>query len=313
MAGMFYTFEEVKEKLNMTDKEVKELIKEGKLREFRDGSKILFNISEVSMLAGTSQLGGSAMGGPEVDLVPDETNETPEQQEQDEFNLDNADETSLSNLSKADTNIGTTGINILGDTDDQYQLSSDSKGETKIDDSSIQLSGLDSDINLDSVGSGSGLLDLSLQADDTSLGAVLDDILPTGPEGNALPAAASGEASSLAEEADKIFEHTEPEDATQAAGQQVVVQQYAEPEADSVSNACGYALFIPLLAMLYATIVLSAGFKNIVPSILKGLQGIIWYIVIGLAMLSFCIIGIAAIFGGKTKKKQNKNVYQQMD
>ena len=32
------------------------------------------------------------------------------------------------------------------------------------------------DINLDSFGSGSGLLDLSLQADDTSLGGILDEI-----------------------------------------------------------------------------------------------------------------------------------------
>ena len=66
-----------------------------------------------------------------------------------------------------------------------------------------ELGDLDADSNLESVGSGSGLLDLSLQADDTSLGAVLDDILPAAiagePEGLDLE-------DNMAEEADKIFE-----------------------------------------------------------------------------------------------------------
>ena len=38
-------------------------------------------------------------------------------------------------------------------------------------------------MNLDSFGSGSGLLDLSLQADDTSLGGILDEIYTTEDEG----------------------------------------------------------------------------------------------------------------------------------
>ena len=38
------------------------------------------------------------------------------------------------------------------------------------------LKEIEEDVNLDSFGSGSGLLDLSLQADDTSLGGILDEI-----------------------------------------------------------------------------------------------------------------------------------------
>jgi hypothetical protein len=38
------------------------------------------------------------------------------------------------------------------------------------------LEEIEEDVNLDTFGSGSGLLDLSLQADDTSLGGILDEI-----------------------------------------------------------------------------------------------------------------------------------------
>ena len=82
----------------------------------------------------------------------------------------------------ADTNVGTVGINILSGTEDAYKLTEDTKAETQAGDVD-EIEGLDADANLENVGSGSGLLDLSLQADDTSLGAVLDDILPGGDEG----------------------------------------------------------------------------------------------------------------------------------
>ena len=50
------------------------------------------------------------------------------------------------------------------------------------------LEEIEDDVNLDSFGSGSGLLDLSLQADDTSLGGILDEIYTSeggGEEGKA--------------------------------------------------------------------------------------------------------------------------------
>ena len=49
-------------------------------------------------------------------------------------------------------------------------------------------------MNLDTFGSVSGLLDLSLQADDTSLGGILDEIYtPGGGEGKARPTLAAEE------------------------------------------------------------------------------------------------------------------------
>jgi len=50
MAGMFYSLEEAVEKLNATEEQVKELVRKGKLREFRDGSNVLFKVDEVKAL-----------------------------------------------------------------------------------------------------------------------------------------------------------------------------------------------------------------------------------------------------------------------
>ena len=48
---MFFTMQEVVEKLSKTEEQIQELIQEGKLREFRDGTKLLFKVSEVEALA----------------------------------------------------------------------------------------------------------------------------------------------------------------------------------------------------------------------------------------------------------------------
>ena len=50
MAGMFYSLQEAAEKLNKTEEELKQIVKGGKLREFRDGPNLLFKVEEVEAL-----------------------------------------------------------------------------------------------------------------------------------------------------------------------------------------------------------------------------------------------------------------------
>ena len=57
MAGMFYSLKETAQRLGKTEDQVKQLAKDGKLREFRDGSNLLFKIEEVNALL---------EGGPEI-------------------------------------------------------------------------------------------------------------------------------------------------------------------------------------------------------------------------------------------------------
>ena len=176
------------------------------------------------------------------------------------------------------------------------------------------LADLDADINMDSIGSGSGLLDLSLQADDTSLGAVLDDILPAGEEEET---PLTPEETNMAEEADKIFEEAEPNGGVQSVSEPVAMAQYFEPATDSLSNACGIMLIIPLLALIYAVIVIITGLRDISPGILKIMEGAmygmatIWIVAGVLAVLILLIFGIAAMMGGKKKKSEKDDVYEQ--
>ena len=50
MAGMFYSLKEAAQRLGVGEDQVKQLAKDGKLREFRDGSNLLFKIEEVNAL-----------------------------------------------------------------------------------------------------------------------------------------------------------------------------------------------------------------------------------------------------------------------
>jgi hypothetical protein len=290
MAEGYYNLEEVMEKLGKTEDQVKELVKEGGLREFRDSSGVLFKIDEVDALV--SKVSGLeiASSDSEVELMLDETGSEDGGKVSDEgggFGL-----TSPGNIASADTSIGTTGINVLGETDDGYKLTEDTRAETQFEDSepSDELGSLDGDSSLESVGSGSGLLDLSLQADDTSLGAVLDDIFERESPDAVVPVVA------------------EPQ-----AMPRTIEPRYVEIGPDVVSNACGIALFVPLIAVIYAAIVVIAGMGGVEPGILLAVEkpwlgewAIIWHISIGLMVLIVCIVGIATLMGGGKGKDKSK-------
>ena len=77
MAGMFYSLQEVAEKLNKSEDDVKEIVRQGRLREFRDGPNLLFKVSEVeALLMSDTSIPASQEGGdeasPEVALAPEE-------------------------------------------------------------------------------------------------------------------------------------------------------------------------------------------------------------------------------------------------
>src|SRR4051812_44610693 len=64
MAKMFYTLEEAKSALGRGEDEIKQFAREGRLREFRDGPRLMFKADQVEQLKG--ELGGDdaiAIGG----------------------------------------------------------------------------------------------------------------------------------------------------------------------------------------------------------------------------------------------------------
>ena len=71
MAKMFYTLEETKGTLGKSDEEIKQLTREGRLREFRDGPRLMFKADQVETLKG--ELGSSGiytLSGPGAGIEP---------------------------------------------------------------------------------------------------------------------------------------------------------------------------------------------------------------------------------------------------
>ncbi len=317
---MFYSIKEVSEKLGKSEDEVRQIVKSGRLREFRDGPNLLFKVDEVnSLLSDTSFMAANKpagtpapapakseeAGADEILLAP-ETTEPPEK---------GGEELQLTD---ADTQIVDDGIKVLGDTDSLSKEGSDEtfKGLDETPSSpgkEASLEEIEKDANLDTFGSGSGLLDLSLQADDTSLGGILDEIYTPGGEGKAPAAgepaadkeAAEGSAMEVAAEADQMLSADQFHETPIAAPAAAAIG-YVEPAPDAMSNALGVMLFIPFIAVIYTIIAAISALSSVTPDIVKMSQGFIWYIAIGMAVASVLIALVGMSMSGEKKPKAPK-------
>ena len=428
MAGMFYSLEEAADKLGMTQEEVKQLATEGRLREFRDGSNIMFKIDEVESLLTSDdaeQIEDLDLASEPVaeaddidellDLEPED--ETPEEVpddslfepveqeaqvdelaslEEDALTLEPADDAQeAENLdedldallgfadeddapqeapsgdedldllmadesddlslvepeldvtaSEADVDLGLDlsdtqvvpsepelegagddddillaaeassladgtpeltnmdtaltgeeGVNLLGQTDGDFKLTDDTMAETLAGlgaTGETSLEEIEDDLSLDSFGSGSGLLDLSLQADDTSLGGILDEIYTSeGDEGS--PADDDlGSAEDVMGESETLpaAPDMSADDAYVPAAMPMAVRT-AQVAADSSSRMLGGLLFIPLFVMLYTSIIAISGMNGTVPSVLSVVKPWIWYILGGLILVAIILSVVA--------------------
>lgn len=359
MAGMFYSLQEAAEKLNKTENQVEELVKEGRLREFRDGSNVLFKIDEVEALLADTSFNQPAQdvsakpqeavppevpaeqektAQPEISEVAEKPKSSAESEETDlavadedialapeaiakaenKENIEIPDDTITADdeLTDADTILADEGIGLLGETDTgkttedtmgETQLTGDLEGTTAGAEASLEE--IEEDVNLDTFGSGSGLLDLSLQADDTSLGGILDEIYTSqGDEGLASGAGAS--ALDVAAETEQMLaEVAQPGMEAPAA----IIRPQFEPAPDMMSNTLGYILFLPILAIVYTAIVIVAGQIGVTPAIFTTIQDIkpggiplIWYIMIGFAVVALLMAAVPLMSAGQATKKPKR-------
>jgi hypothetical protein len=211
MAKMFYTMDETKTALGRNEEDIKQLTREGRLREFRDGPRLMFKADQVDQLkaelgggaATTPDLGSSdsgaalsmadsATGGPSgtgvISLADTDFGKSPGAAMMKEDTALAADlglSGSVSGIPSpgraggtgsglsSGSSAGSRGGITVFDVDDAHKA--DPSAQTAIG------SGIQDQVQLESVGSGSGLLDLTRESDDTSLGAeLLDEIAPTG-------------------------------------------------------------------------------------------------------------------------------------
>src|SRR5277367_4911645 len=68
MAKMFYTLDEAKTALGKDEEELKQFTREGRLREFRDGRRLMFKADQVEALKQELGVGGGAGPADHVDL-----------------------------------------------------------------------------------------------------------------------------------------------------------------------------------------------------------------------------------------------------
>jgi hypothetical protein len=176
MAKMFYTATEAAAKLGKTEDDLKAMAREGKLREFRDAGSVNYKIADIDQLAGDS--GGAPPAAVELDLSGD-TGEIvlePVEDSSIELSPSGTDILEMDSIEFDDTATGaqlnegssvpSVGISVFDDDGDEE---TDPLAKTAVTD----LAGM----ALEDTGSGSGIMDLSRESDDTSLGQeLLDEI-----------------------------------------------------------------------------------------------------------------------------------------
>lgn len=148
MAKIYYTEVETAAKLGLPLTELATLVRDGKIRSFQDGARKMYKVEEVDKLASLNEV--------EVELSPIET-----------ISLSEVDIPQP--VSKEDTVITAEGISIFDDEELEIEAA-DPMAKTQI------APTLDEQLSIEGVGSGSGLLDLTRESDDTSLGEVLEHI-----------------------------------------------------------------------------------------------------------------------------------------
>lgn len=308
MAKMFYTAEEAQQILGKTEEEIKQLTREGRLREFRDGPRLMYKADQVDSLKAELSsdgdqisLGPSDTGAP-IGLVDSRSGSSPV------ISLaDSAGAPSPSSL-KEDTALaadlglsgsiglsgsvggvpsparpggsgsglsglsGTSGgskggINVLGDEGD-----ADPMAQTAVNPA------LADQINIEGIGSGSGLLDLTRESDNTSLGAVLDEIPASGSRAaETVGATGAGFTSGLAATAPV------------AASRVINPPTYVEKKDPLAPAMGGMSLFASLFALI-GLLALASGVLETSPSLLQSLNLgflIVTVIGIGVALIGF--------------------------
>lgn len=271
MAKMFYTLEEVAQKLGKTPDEVKEMAKSGQIQEFRDRDKLMFKVDQIDLLAGgdedtsevhleleDSSAGGSAIGltGSGLGLKDD------------------------SALGLADSREGT-GISVF-DTD--HGSETVAAGDTQVGAETIE-----DDLSLEAVGSGSGLLDLTRESDDTSLGAELLEEVYSSEENIEIPANASGlfEAAAVDTDDRRIGMTSMP----------MVVEAY-----DGAGSGLGAGMLIGALASLVCIAVIAfVGISGATPGLATMFAENLMIWAGGLAGITI-IFGLVGLFLGKASE-----------
>jgi len=182
MAKMFYSAEEAAGKLGKSVDELIAMAKSGEVQSFKQDDQDMFRVEQIDMLAATDDDIG------DLSISLDESGEA------DSMGLSGSapgidgDEASL----EMSGEIGLEDSAAPGADDSFLAGSGMGTGISAFESESSGADLLKDDLSLETVGSGSGLLDLTRESDDTSLGAELLDEVYSNDDDPAIPASSSG-------------------------------------------------------------------------------------------------------------------------
>jgi len=255
---MYYTEEEAAGRLGVAAEELAGYVRDDKLRVFQDGAAKMYLVAEVDALAG-----GATEVEEEVELVPTGA-------PADAVSLTEAEEGGPGG--KEDTVITAEGISIFDDEDLEIETA-DPMAKTQIAPS------IEDQIALEGVGSGSGLLDLTRESDDTSLGAEVLDHIDL--EGEAATAVAEPEAAPA------------PVAIPQETVEPVVVMPTYMESADATAGLFGGIIIgCAVVAGLIAAVALGAGSSSPLGYVAALKRNLVAVLAAGVV-----VIAIAAVLG----------------
>ncbi|MGD2108109.1 MAG: helix-turn-helix domain-containing protein [Phycisphaerae bacterium] len=326
MAKMFYTATEAAEKLGASEDKLTDLVKDGKLREFRDGKTVNYKVEDIDALVGTEAKvsapanaagdGGSSSGTDgafdELVLEPvDDSSVELAEAASDVISLeettdeeDEAADTAAAKKAKEDTVVPSVGVNVFDD--DELDEQVDPLAQTAVTD----VAGL----GLEGTGSGSGILDLTRESDDTSLGSeLLEEIYTEEEEEKPVAPAEDEETIEMGDatragldeaipeettEEDEAEDAAKPAAAPRASG--AVVREVVEFGPDPVSAGLSALLVIAIPVMLLGGLAAAALVRGVLPAVLETLYSKLM-IFAGGALLLAIIAAVLTFFIAKRK------------
>ncbi len=275
------------------------------------GDSLGDSLGEIGLADTGVNLGGSgsAPGPPglaETDIAAETTFNLADTGDMgDQVSIEEPDNASSGNK-KDDTVVSSVGVSVF----DEEEVSDDDPMAKTV------LTGTAGGTGLEGVGSGSGLLDLTRESDDTSLGAeLLDEIYPGGDEGATVEmgeATRAGLESAIPDETpaggepvtEDAFQPADPGPAsvaaTAAAPSRTVVTQTIEYAPDAFANGATGMLAVALLIMVFTGLPIAAALGNTWPSILDFVYGKLWMFGAGALVLSGAALGLGIFLGKRS-------------
>ncbi|MEQ9096369.1 MAG: hypothetical protein RIE32_08910 [Phycisphaerales bacterium] len=262
MAKLFYSMEETCQKLGKSEEEVLELVESNRLSKFVDGDKLIFKVDQVDMLAESDA---------DDDDLPGLADDSSIGLESDDSAIGFADDDDAPDLEEPKEQ---TGISIF-DADEVEEA--DAAAQTQI--TAAPSFGMDT--AADPAASGSGLLDMTREADDTSLGADLLSDFDMDGEGSTVGENVDAGGGALFEEAGTT--------ASQPAAV-VYAEETLEPGASMATMFASFGLFL-VMAFAFALIVSITTGAGVMMDLVGGLE--IWMLAAGMAgvVLVLAIVG----------------------